>query len=369
MERPIRKPLGTPARELDTPALVVDLAALEHNLETLHSFFRKASAKVRPYVPAHRCPAIAHKQLAAGGTVGGVCVGVVGGAEAFAASGIADILVASEVVTAQKIGRLCALAHHARMTVAVDSVQNVRDLSGAAQQSHVTLGVVVHVRVRGVGAGVAPGAAAVELARQVAESKGLSFQGLMAHEGVSIAESPDKLVTDSRAALQPVLDTRQMVERAGLDVPVVSVGGTHNYEIAGAMSGVTEVRAGSYALMDHRYAKHRPQLKVAARVLATVTSRPDAESVITDTGQKAIGADLGLPVPDGVQGLEVVSLSAEHGKLKPLSDAASRLDVGDKLWLVPYDIGTCVNLYDYMHAVRDGKLEAVWEVAARGLYQ
>jgi D-serine deaminase-like pyridoxal phosphate-dependent protein len=287
----------------------------------------------------------------------------------FAASGIADILVASEVVTVQKIRRLCAVARHARVTVAVDSVQNARDLSEAAQQAHATLGVAVHVRVRGLGAGVAPGAVAVELARHVSRAKGLSFQGLMAYEGVILAESPDKLATESRAAIQPVLDTRQMVEQAGFEVRMVSVGGTHNYEIAGAMVGVTEVRAGSYALMDHRHAKQRPQFKIAARVLATVTSRPDAESVITDTGQKAIGADLGMPVPDGVQGLEVVSLSAEHGKLKPTSADAARLDVGDKLWLVPYDIGTCVNLYDYMHAVRDGKLEAVWDVSARGLYQ
>ena len=369
MERPVWKPIGTPARELDTPALVIDVAALEHNIETLHSFFRKAPAKVRPYVPAHRCPAIAHKQLAAGGTVGGVCVGVVGGAEVFAASGVADILVTSEVVTTQKMRRLCALAHHARMTVAVDNPQNIHDLSEMAQQSRVTLGVAVHVRARGIGAGVPPGAEAVELARVASRSKGLSFQGLMAYEGPMLDGSPEELARESRAALQPVLDTRQMVERAGMDVRMVSVGGTHNYEIAGVMSGVTEVQAGSYALMDHRYAKHRPQFRSAARVLATVTSRPDSETVITDTGQKAIGADLGLPAPDGVQGLEVVSLSAEHGTLKPLSPAASRLDVGDKLWLVPFDIGTCVNLYDYMHVIRDGKLEAVWDVAARGLYQ
>ena len=118
MERPIFKPVGTPVAQLDTPALVVDLPILERNIDTLHAFFRERDAKVRPHVESHRCPAIAHKQLAAGGTVDGICVGTVGQAEVFIEHGFTDILVAGEIVTPQKISRLCALARHARMTVA-----------------------------------------------------------------------------------------------------------------------------------------------------------------------------------------------------------------------------------------------------------
>ena len=120
MERPIFKPIGTPVAQLDTPALVVDLTLVEQNIATLHAFFQQREAKVRPHM-THRCPALAHQQLAAGGTVGGISVTTVGEAEVFAEHGFDNICVANEVVTPQKIRRLCALARRASMIVAVDN--------------------------------------------------------------------------------------------------------------------------------------------------------------------------------------------------------------------------------------------------------
>ena len=120
MERPVFKPMGTPVEELDTPVLVVDVDVLDRNIETLHSFFRQRDAKVRPHVESHRCPAIAHRQLAAGGTANGISVTTVGEAEVFAQQGFSDIFVANEVVTPQKIGRLCSLARQASITVAAN---------------------------------------------------------------------------------------------------------------------------------------------------------------------------------------------------------------------------------------------------------
>ncbi|MEE9198524.1 MAG: alanine racemase [Dehalococcoidia bacterium] len=369
MERPIFKPVGTPVGELDTPALVVDITVLERNIETLHSFFRGRVAKVRPHIESHRCPMIAHKQLAAGGTAGGICVTTVGQAMVFAERGVTDIFVANEVVTPRKIGRLCSLARHAGITVAVDSRENVDDLSEAASSGGVTLGVVVDINTRLNRCGVEPGRPAVDLAKAICKAPNLDFAGLMTYEGPILEEDPDRLAAESRKWAQQVLDTREMVEKAGMEVRVVSVGGTHNYEIVGDMDGVTEVPAGSYALMDYRYQPYRPQLRPAARVMATVTSVPEPGLAITDTGQKAIGADPGLPAVDGVAGATVDSLSAEHGNLRLEGDTGDGLDLRDKVWLVPWDIGACANLYDYIHATRDGKLEAVWDVAARGRYR
>ena len=140
MERPIFKPVGTPTEQLDTPTLVVDLDALAHNIETVHSFFRDREAKLRPHVEAHGCPGIAHRQLASAGTVGGVSVSTVGEAEVFAQAGITDITVANEVVTAQKIARLCALAQSCRVTVAVDNPRVVERTALAAQDAGVVIG-------------------------------------------------------------------------------------------------------------------------------------------------------------------------------------------------------------------------------------
>jgi len=369
MERPIFKPVGTPVEQLDTPALVVDLAVLERNIDTLHGFFRQHEAKVRPHIESHRCPAIAHKQLAAGGSVGGICVSTVGQAEVFAAHGFTDMLVANEIVAAQKIIRLCALARHASMTVAVDQPQNVQALSNAASTHGVTLHVVVEIHTRGNGCGVDPGQPTLDLARLAQQAPHLEFAGLMTREGPSPMEDPGTLAGESRQCIQKVLDTREMLEKAGLGVPRVSVGGTYNYEIAGTMAGVTEVLAGTYALMDARYLQSRPQFKAAASVMATVTSRPELGTAIVDAGQKAVGTDAGLPLVQGLPGVTATALSAEHGRLRLQDDVESTLKLADKVWLTPWDIGTCANLYDYIHAVRDGQLEVVWDVAARGQYR
>ena len=369
LERPVFKPVGTPVEQLDTPALVVDVAVLDQNIETLHSFFRHCSAKVRPHVESHRCPSIAHRQLAAGGTVGGIGVTTVGEAEVFAQHGFADIFVANEVVTPQKIRRLCALAHHARMTVAVDNPDSVKDLSEAADAGGVTLNVAVDIHTRLDGCGVEPGRPAVVLARAVREADNLHFSGLMTYEGSILTDDADELAAESLKWIQQVLDTREMAENAGIDVEMVSVGGTHNYEIAGEMAGVTEVQAGSYALMDSRYSRYRRQLRPAARVMATVTSVPEPGLAWLDCGQKAIGIDTGLPVVEGIPGAEVTALHAEHGRLVLKEGAGGNVDLADKVWLTPWDAGACVNLYDYMNVVRDGKLEATWDVAARGRYR
>jgi D-serine deaminase-like pyridoxal phosphate-dependent protein len=368
MERPIFKPVGTPVGQLDTPVLVVDLSILERNIATLHGFFRQRDSKVRPSVESHRCPAIAHKQLDAGGTAGGVCVGTVGQAEVFIEHGFTDVLVASEVVTLHKVNRLCALARHASITVPVDQPQNVRDLSQAASTHGVTLHVLVDIHTHGNGCGVEPGQPVLDLARSVHQAPHLEFAGLMTREGPTPTEDPGRLAAESRPWIQQTLDSREIIERAGLTVRTVSVGGTYNYEIAGAMAGVTEVRAGTYALMDQRHAQSRPQLKPAAKVMATVTSCPEPGVAIIDAGQKAVGVDTGLPVARDVPGATVVALSAEHGRLRQ-DEGDRKVAIAEKIWLTPWDIGTCANLYDYIHAVRDGKLEAVWDVAARGRYR
>jgi 3-hydroxy-D-aspartate aldolase len=315
---------------------------------------------------AHRCPAIAHIQLGAGGTVGGVSVTTVGEAEVFAQYGIRDVYIANEVITPMKIARLCGLAHHTRITVATDSAKNVEDLSAAAKSAGVTLNVAVDVHTRIERCGVEPGKPAADLAAAIAKADNLEFAGIMAYEGVIITGD---IASETKKAIQPVLDTREMIEKQGLAVKSVSVGGTHNYEIVAKMSGVTEVPAGAYALMDHKYAGTRTGLRNAASIITTVISHPLPGKAITDCGQKAMGVDLGMPVVTGFADAKYVGASAEHGHIDLDGDAQKAAAVGDKFWLTPFDIGTAVNNYDYIHAIRGGKLEAVWDVPARGRYR
>lgn len=369
MQRPAFKPPGTRLEELDTPALVVDLSKLEHNIRTLHSFFQNRDAKVRPHVGCHRTPAIARMQLAAGGTTGGIAVNTVGEAESFAQHGFEDIFITSEVVTPQKIARVCSLARDLTVTVAADNAETVHDLSDAAQAAGVLLRLVVDIHTRLERGGVEPGGPAVKLAGRIAAAPGLRFAGLMTYEGPILTHDAEKLESESRRCIQRVLDTREQIEQEGMEVEVVSVGGTHNYEIAGAISGVTEVPAGSYALMDRGYLEYRPQFQTAARVMCTVTSHPEPARAMTDAGEKSVGNDRGCPVVEGVASVTVRSLDAEHGHLVLEGQAQANVDVGDKLWFVPQDIGSCFNLHDYVSAIRNNRLEAVWPITARGRYR
>ena len=365
MERPIFKPVGTPADELDTPSLVVDLDVLEANIETVHGAFRGGAARLRPRVDAHYTPAIAHKQIAAGGTAGGIAVATLGQAEAFAQAGFDDILVANLVVTAPKIARLASLARGAAVTVAVDSERNVSDLAAAASGRGVTIRAVVAVSTAPGRFGVRPGEAAAGVARAAAGADGLEFAGLLASDAPVLETDPGAAAEATRERLAPLLDTKARIEADGIEVSSVVAGGSSNYEAAAATAGVTEVAAGRYALMDAQLAPYLPRLSPAARVNSVVTSRPEEGVAIVDGGRKAIGSDSGDPLVD-VPGAVVKGLSAEHGSLI-LDSARPRLK--DRVWFTPYDAAECANLHDYMHVVRDGRLEAVWEISARGRYR
>ncbi|WP_179137938.1 alanine racemase [Candidatus Entotheonella palauensis] len=370
MERPIFKPLGTSADELDTPSLAVELDALEHNLSTVHTFFHQTTAKLRPLVSIHCCPTLAHKQLAAGGTVGGVAVMTLGQAEVFAAYGCRDITIANSVVTPAKLRRLCALARQADITVVADHPAQLQRMAEAAQDQAISLRVLVQIYTDARQSGNAPGPQAVALAQAIQQMPSLTFAGISAAP-VPMETSTAGADADSiaRQQLHRLTEARAALENAGIGVQVVSVGETILYEEAARTNGVTEVMAGVYALLDAHYAPYWPHLKPAAHVLTTVTSRPEPGLAITDAGQKAVGIDLGLPQVTSLSGIETTGLSAEHCRLRLDALAQPAVNTGQKLWLRPWDLGTCTNLYDLMWVVRQGKIETSWPVAARGQYR
>lgn len=369
MERPLFKPMGTPATQLDTPTLLVDLDALSHNIDTVHTFFSQRSVRLRPHVSAHRCPVIARRQLSTKGTVGGISVSTLGEADVFAAHGFTDILIDNKMVTPAKIRRLCALSHHATLTVPVDHLQNVQSLSEAATAGNTSLRIIVDVLTQAEQSDIITGQSLVDLVRAVCDAPDLDFVGLQSSLAFGIRDDLNEAAATIEQRLQPVLNAQQQLQQAGINTDVVSINGLPNYELIDNLSGVTDVTIGAYALMDARHALLMPQLHQAAHVLATVSSRPQPDTAITDAGQKAIGIDLGLPVVDGIPGATAARLSAEHCALQLEETAQDKVNLCDKIRLTPWDISTCINLYDNIYALRNDMLEAIWPVAARGQYR
>lgn len=361
MERPVFKPVGTPVEELDTPALVVDIESVKHNISEVHGAFDNGPSLIRPDVHAHLCPAIAAMQLDAPGTVGGIAVSTVGEAEVFAESGVSDILIRNLLVTRTKINRASSIAKRCSVTVIVENEANIKLIAEVASDAGAELGVLVQVRAAAGHIGATSTDDALALTRAIITHAGVTFKGLYA-EG----EFEDQSLGSE--TMRTLLETRDVLEASGINVPAVSVTASLELLSSGGAEGITEVIAGVYALMDNRHTSNNLNLHHAAKILTTVITRPEPDIAWLDTGQKAVSIDTGLPVIDGSSGVLLSRMSAEHGGLVVEGDAQNSLNVGDKVWLIPSDIGNCANVYDFIHVADNGRLEAVWDVAARGQY-
>jgi len=347
---------GKPVHALDTPALLVDLAIMESNLAKMAAFFQGKRAKLRPHFKNHRVLALAARQMEAGAI--GITCARLWQAEALAGHGIKSILLANEIAGERPIRQFAELSRQVPIVVAVDNAKVVADMARIARETHAKLNVVVDVDLGLKRCGVQAGEPAVGLARQVVES-GLQFRGLMGYEGhlQPLLPGPDKekVVTQ---AMEWLIGSKRMIERAGISVEIVSCGGTGDYQIAGQYPGVTENQAGSFLLMDTWYAPFAPDFKPALSVLATVISKTPGERVVVDAGVKAISGERGLPTIKGIAGLRVKALHAEHAPIE-LLDSAAGPEVGDKIELaVQYHDGT-IHLHQRMFGIRNGVVEEV----------
>jgi D-serine deaminase-like pyridoxal phosphate-dependent protein len=351
--------------EIPTPALLVDLPAMQRNIERMAAFYAESSCELRPHFKAHKTPEIARRQLAAGSCTGLTCA-TVGEAEIVVAERLtSDVLIANQVLGPGKAGRVGKLARQLDITVAVDSVACMEDLSEAAIGLNAEIGVLVDVNVGLPRCGIAPGEPALELATRISETEGLRLRGLMGYEG-HVVGIEDRGEREPRAlkAMDRLLESARLVREAGLPCDVVSAGGTGTFDITGRIEGITEIQAGSYVLMDTAYAKLDIPFEKALSVLGTVLSRPRPEQCAADCGHKSVTQDHGNPDVKGIDGASVLFLSDEHATIA-LPQGAS-LAPGDRIELWPSHIDPTINLHDVMYAVDGEDVVEVWAIAARG---
>jgi D-serine deaminase-like pyridoxal phosphate-dependent protein len=281
--------VGLPLSELDTPALLLDLEPFERNIRTMAAHFRARGVAWRPHAKAFKCPAIAHILRRAGAI--GVTVAKVSEAEVMAAAGIEDLLIAHLVVGPSKAARLAALQRQADVKVTVDHPDHVAPLASAARAAGVTIGVLVDNNLGMNRTGVASPEAALALARQVAGSPGLRFDGLMGYEGHTLMiPDPEAKRLAIREAIGRLLLARSAVEAGGLSCRIVSAGGSGSYQYTADIPGPTEIQAGGAIFACLYYTKacgvrgHEP----AIAVLATVVGRPAEDRAILDIGHKSV---------------------------------------------------------------------------------
>jgi D-serine deaminase-like pyridoxal phosphate-dependent protein len=362
--------IGRPISDVETPALVVDADVMEANIAEMGKYFDSVPAWHRPHAKTHKSPIIAHKQINAGAV--GITCAKLGEAEVLFAGGIQDILIANELIGAQKIARLVRLARHATITVAVDHEQNAIDISEAAVAAGSTIRILVEINVGQNRCGVEPGPDVVELVKKIDSLPNLEFYGFNAYEGHLVMHvSRDERVQLVKEAMAPMLEARELVENAGFEVKVVSGGGTGTYDITSQVPGFNELQPGSYVFMDATYsAVEGPDTTFAPGIYlwSTMISRPVKDRGVLDIGLKTVTPEYGVPKLLDVSGATVNGLSDEHAKVTLEGDAL-QLKIGDKVRLQPGHVCTTVNLHDTFVVVRKGIVEALWPVAGRGRSQ
>jgi D-serine deaminase-like pyridoxal phosphate-dependent protein len=345
--------------QVKTPALIVDLDAMERNLRDMANFFDGRPCKLRPHFKNHKTPMFAWKQVRAG-AIGMTCA-TVREAEILVEHGIASILIANEIGGQEKPERLAELSRHASVMVCVDNCYSIRDLAAAQRDRKSQIEVLVDVNTGLNRCGVEPGQAALDLARYALEH-GLAVRGIMGYEGhlQAVPPSParDEIV---RQGSKAIVDSAKLLENVGIPAPIRSTGGTGTYAVAGDYPGITEIQAGSYLLMDNIYVSRRAPFQRSLTVLATVISTRGREHAVLDSGVKAVSGERGLPTLKDVPGARLTALHAEHAIVE-LDAQSPPLTPGQKVEVWVHYSDATVNLHSKMHGVRHGQLEEVFPI-------
>lgn len=364
---------GMDAADVQTPALILDLDALERNIKKMGDYAKAHGMRHRVHGKMHKSVDVAKLQVELGGACG-VCCQKVSEAEVFARGGIQDVLVSNQVRDPQKIDRLARLPKlGARAICCVDDPANVADLSAAAVRHGTQIECLVEIDCGAGRCGVTTTEAVVQIASLIDAADGLKFAGIQAYQGAmqhmdSYADREAKLAV----AIGMVSDAVAGLKSVGLDCDIVGGGGTGSYYFESNSGVYNELQCGSYAFMDADYGRildkdgnriDQGEWENAFFILTQVMSHAKTDKAIVDAGLKAQSIDSGLPVIFGRTDVEYVKCSDEHGVV---ADPDGVLSVGDKLHLVPGHCDPTANVHDWYVGVRGGKVETLWPISARG---
>ncbi|MCM3716343.1 alanine racemase [Halalkalibacter oceani] len=356
---------------IDTPALVVDLDKMEAQLKRMANIAARKKLKLRPHTKTHKSPAIALQQLALGAT--GITVAKLGEAEVMRRHGIDDILIAYPLIGKKKLERLRELAKDTKVTVALDSVEVARGIAAVGEQLGRKIPVYLEVDT-GLGrCGLQPSEEIVRLAEQVMKLSFLEITGVMTHSGTAYkVRTKEELQEVSRLEAEGLLSAQQMVDdKLGYKIPEVSAGSSPTAYDEQNFPGLTEMRPGTYVFNDATLASLGvvDEQDCALSVYTTIVSAPAADRVIIDAGSKTLTSDQGAFTKGfgrikGEDHVWVSWLSEEHGVIELEEGHSWR--IGDQIEVIPNHVCPTVNLADEVIGIRNGRIEKVFSIEARG---
>ncbi len=364
---------GMDEADIQTPALVLDLDALERNIKKMGDYAKAHGMRHRVHGKMHKSVDVAKLQESLGGACG-VCCQKVSEAEVFARGGIKDVMVSNQVTDLAKIDRLARMPKHgARVLCCVDDPANVANLSAAAVKHGTQIEALVEIDCGAGRCGVITTEAVVSIAKMIDAADGLKFAGIQAYQGaMQHLDSYEERSNKTGVAIGMVEDALAGLKAEGLECDIVGGGGTGSYYFESNSGAFNELQCGSYAFMDADYGRildkdgkriDEGEWENALFILTTVMSHSKVDKAIVDAGLKAQSVDSGLPTIFGRDDVTYMKCSDEHGVV---GDPDGVLNVNDKLKLVPGHCDPTCNVHDWYVGVRGGKVEVVWPVSARG---
>ena len=359
------------ARNLATPALLLDLDALDSNIRKMAALAGQCGRKLRPHVKAHKSTKIGRRQLDAGAI--GLCCATVREVEAMAAAGLSGLLMTAPCVTPSVVARLAKVRDLiADLTVVVESDAGIDALISCFHAGQ-PVGVLVDIDMSMGRTGLTEPAEAVRMARRIAGAPQLQYRGVQAYYG-HLQHIPTLMERHTKTTEQwrRLAKFTDALEAAGLKPDIISGGGTGTHHLDLEHGPFTEIQPGSYILMDKQYcaielapgeAPFATALNIAARVVSVV--QPDR--VIIDAGYKAMATDAGPAlIAAGTRGeVSYQFMGDEHGALR-FTNEADRPELGDLIRLVSPHCDPTINLYNQLHVTQGKRLVEIWPIEARG---
>lgn len=377
MRHPNTDMIGRKKLELDTPCLVIDLDLLDENLQKMQARVKAAGKALRPHAKTHKCSTLAKMQIANGAI--GVCAAKVSEAEALVEAGMSGVLITGPVAGPGKINRLISLLGRAPFLMAVvDHPVGIELLETRLAEKDRKLDVLLDIDVGHGRTGVPPGKA-MDLAEKILSSGHLRLRGIQAYAGhVQHIPRYEGRRKASRDSLKKAAAVFKQLQGRAESCTIFSASGTGTARIDLAIEELTELQAGSYALMDAEYlaiesvdGSDESDYQPALTMLTTVVSGPHGRQVTVDAGLKALYRDGGRPrvLNPEYDKLQYDWFGDEYGKLTAPGRAALLPEPGTILELVVSHCDPTVNLFDRLHIIRGGKVVDVWPVDLRGRSQ
>lgn len=363
--------------DIDTPALLVDLKILQKNIDEMQKRANKSGVNLRPHLKSHKTPAIAKMQLEAGAI--GITVAKVSEAKVLIGEGLVNIFIGNEIYGSQKTEKLREMARKAKICIGVDNKEQISLLSQTFKDEEDPIEVLIEIETGNERSGLLPGPELVEFAKFIKKTPGVTLGGIFTHEGHTYnANTPIECAGLSKKSQKDILYAASLILKAGIELEVVSIGATPSLLHGAVLPGITEIRPGTYALMDVAQGHSIGDFnRCAVTVLATVVSKPTSERIILDAGRNAltsftrnegICSALEYGLIKGFDDLWLNRLFDEHGLINS-KKAHSMFNIGDKIEIIPNHVCLTFNLYDKMYLIENERIHDELPILCRGKSQ